>query len=38
MGPKLSLTEFQYGGYEDITGTIALTHILSIPDMLTTIP
>ncbi|MBL3658428.1 glycoside hydrolase family 44 protein [Fulvivirga sediminis] len=29
-GTKLSFNEFQFGGYEDITGTIALTDVLGI--------
>lgn len=29
-GTKLAFTEFNYGGYEDITGTIALAEVLGI--------
>jgi len=29
-GTKLAFTEFQYGGYEDITGTIAIADVLGI--------
>ena len=29
-GSKLAFTEFNYGGYEDITGTIALAEVLGI--------
>lgn len=29
-GMKIAFTEFNYGGYEDITGTIALAEVLGI--------